>query len=89
MDGNQKFLLKDGLIIDGTGQEPVAGSVLIEGERIAAIGTWHNPELTMTDCLAFDCSGVSHQSRVHRSTQPFRRSGVGAANGEAAAGSYV
>jgi len=35
---SQSVLLHNGLVIDGTGRAPFAGSLLIEGERIVAVG---------------------------------------------------
>ncbi|MBP5333363.1 MAG: dihydroorotase, partial [Bacteroidales bacterium] len=34
-----RTLLKNGKIYDGTGAEPFAGDVLVEDERIAAVGS--------------------------------------------------
>lgn len=33
-----EMVIRDGLLIDGTGAEPVAGSVAIDGDRIVAVG---------------------------------------------------
>lgn len=47
------ILLKNGLIFDGSGGPPSRGSVLIDGDRIQAMG-----ELTVpAGCAVLDCSG--------------------------------
>jgi dihydroorotase/N-acyl-D-amino-acid deacylase len=47
------FLLTNATIFDGTGEEPRAGSILLDGKRIAAVGR----DVTATDCQTLDCSG--------------------------------
>ncbi|HVY93803.1 MAG TPA: amidohydrolase family protein, partial [Bryobacteraceae bacterium] len=48
-------LLKNGLIFDGSGAPGVSGSVLIEGDRIAATG-----ELVASyGCAVVDCTGLA------------------------------
>ena len=47
----QSILLRNGLIYDGTGAAPFRGSVLLERERIAAVGDSIGPETAYTiDC---------------------------------------
>lgn len=45
--------LKNGLLFDGTGAPPAPGDVLIDGERIVAIGA------APAGCRAIDCSGFA------------------------------
>ena len=47
-------LLKEGLIYDGSGDEPFRGSVAIRGDRIVAVGTFPVGRIKM----AVDCSGL-------------------------------
>lgn len=49
------FLLRDGLVFDGSGTPGVPGSVLIDGEKIAAIGNVAAP----AGCAVLDCSGLA------------------------------
>ena len=49
-----RWLLKNGLIIDGTGKERYAASVLLEGTRIAGIGTFEEIE----NARRVDCRGL-------------------------------
>ena len=49
-----KILLKNGKLIDGTGAEPYFADVLIEGDRIAAIGE----NLTADADKIIDCAGL-------------------------------
>lgn len=49
------LLLQNGLIIDGSGNPPVYGSVLIEGERIVRTGNISPPG----DCEVIDCAGLA------------------------------
>ena len=46
--------LCNGFLIDGSGTPPMRGGVLIEGDRIAAIGDLNIPE----DCPVIDCAGL-------------------------------
>src|SRR6185437_16563604 len=48
-------LLQNGLLIDGTGAPGFSGSVLIDGDRIAAIAAITPP----AGCTAIDCSGLA------------------------------
>src|SRR3569623_177387 len=48
-------LLQKGLLIDGTGAAGVAGSVLIDGDRLAAVGAITPP----AGCPVVDCSGLA------------------------------
>ena len=38
MDMAHDLIVRDGLIVDGTGTEPYVGDVAIDGDRIAAVG---------------------------------------------------
>ncbi len=49
------ILLCNGTLIDGTGAAPVAGDLLIRGDRIAGVGRFERP----ADALAIDCSGLA------------------------------
>lgn len=49
--GQQTILLRNGVLIDGTGAAPARGHVLIDGERIAAVGHFDPP----ADCQVIDC----------------------------------
>ena len=49
------ILLRNGWIVDGSGAEPVRGSVLTEGERIARIGEIG----PVVDCEVIDCDGLA------------------------------
>jgi len=49
------LLLRDGLIYDGSGSCAIRGSVLIDGERIAGIGSVDAPE----GCEVLDCAGLA------------------------------
>jgi dihydroorotase/N-acyl-D-amino-acid deacylase len=48
-------LLQDGLLIDGTGAPAVSGSVLMDGDRIAAVAAITAP----LGCEVFDCAGLA------------------------------
>ncbi len=48
------ILLKNGWLFDGSGAKPVRGDVLIEGGRIAKIGTIEAPR-----CRSLDCTGLT------------------------------
>ncbi len=48
------LLLKNGLLYDGSGAAPGPADVLIDGARIAALGTFSAPP-----CRAIDCSGLA------------------------------
>lgn len=47
--------LEKALLIDGSGTAPARGSVLIDGDRIAATGGFRIPE----DCQVVDCDGLA------------------------------
>ncbi len=47
------ILVKNGLIVDGTGRPPFAGDVLVSGDRIKAVG----PRLESAQASVFDASG--------------------------------
>lgn len=47
---DQRTLLRDGLIVDGTGGPPRQGSVLLDGRRIAALGDVPEDAGTTVDC---------------------------------------
>ena len=47
--------LENGLLIDGSGSQAVAGSVLVDADRIAAVGGIKTPE----DCQVIDCTGLA------------------------------
>jgi len=49
------LLLKNASLIDGTGAEPETGSILLDGERIEAMG----PNLSATDCQKINCQGLT------------------------------
>lgn len=49
------IVLTNGTIYDGSGGAPFAGSVLIDGERIAAV----NPDATPADAQVVDCAGLA------------------------------
>ncbi len=49
-----KLLLKNGTVFDGTGAEGVAGTVLIEGDRVKAVGAAVHD---VADCTVIDCAG--------------------------------
>lgn len=51
----QRLYLTNGTLIDGTGAPPKPGDVLIEGDRIAAVGRFGPPP----DALAIDCAGLT------------------------------
>lgn len=50
-----RLLLKDGLVVDGSGHTPFPASVLIEDDRIEAIGN----NLTTGDCPVMNCRGLA------------------------------
>ena len=49
----QRLLLRGGAVCDGTGAEPFAADVLLEGDRIAAV----SPALSIPDAGVFDVTG--------------------------------
>lgn len=52
---SKKIILRGGLVCDGSGAEPAAGELLIEGERIVAVG---DPgAFRDTEAAVFDCAG--------------------------------
>ncbi len=48
------ILLSHGSVVDGSGADASAASVLLDGERIVAIG----PDLDAHDCRRIDCTGL-------------------------------
>lgn len=50
----RRILLRNGTLIDGTGQPPFAGDVLISEDRIADVGCFECP----TEAQVFDCAGL-------------------------------
>ena len=60
MDGTERLLLSNGLILAGTGAEGWLGSVLIEGGRIAAVAQLREaPADSTMDCPVLYCSGLA------------------------------
>src|SRR4051794_32763920 len=55
MPGRSRTLLRDGLIIDGTGRAPSVGSVLVEDGRIAEVGDLDRVE----DAETIDAGGCA------------------------------
>ena len=55
--------LKNGLLFDGSGAAPVVGDVLIDGERIAAVGAFAITE----NCRVIDCAGLVRSMDAARS----------------------
>lgn len=55
------IVIRGGSIIDGTGREPVAGDVLIDGERIVSVGSENSYErgvdVVEADGMAIYCRG--------------------------------
>ncbi len=49
------ILLRGGTLIDGTGAPPVTGDLLIDGDRIAAVGRFAAPP----DARVIDCTGLA------------------------------
>jgi N-acyl-D-amino-acid deacylase len=49
------ILLSHGTVFDGTGAEPLIESILLDGQRIAAIG----PNVPAADCQTIDCRGLA------------------------------
>ena len=50
---SEKIILRGGLVCDGSGAEPVAGELLIEGERIVDVGdpgAFRDTEAAVVDC---------------------------------------
>ena len=84
-----KILLKNGWIVDGTGETGYTGSVLLEGERISAVV---RGSIAAGDCEVIDCTGKviapgfidahSHQDRAlyfaceRKMSEPFIRQGI-------------
>lgn len=56
MNVTSKILLKDGLIIDGSGKKGYKGNVLIEDDVIAAVS---DKPIAVDDCEIIDCSGLA------------------------------
>ena len=48
------ILLRNGSVIDGSGSPAAGGDVLIDGQRVAAVGAFDPP----TDATVLDCSGL-------------------------------
>jgi N-acyl-D-amino-acid deacylase len=51
------FVLRGGLLIDGSGGQPVVGDVAVAGDRIAAIG--HLPHPPPPGAAVLDCQGLA------------------------------
>jgi len=51
----QRLWLKNATLVDGTGAPPVPGDLLIEEDRIAAVGRFDPPG----DALVLDCTGLA------------------------------
>ena len=51
-----RILLKNGLIMDGTGEEAYQGDILIEGNRIQEVSA---VPITVSDCKVLDCAGMA------------------------------
>jgi N-acyl-D-amino-acid deacylase len=49
------ILLSHGTVFDGTGAAPRVESILLDGQRIAAVGA----EVTAADCQTIDCRGLA------------------------------
>ncbi len=49
------LLLSQGLVVDGSGSDPVPASVLIDGEQIAAV----EPHINASECQIIDCAGLT------------------------------
>jgi dihydroorotase/N-acyl-D-amino-acid deacylase len=49
-----RTLLRNGLLVDGTGAAPAPGDLLVIGDRIAAVGAFEPPG----DALVLDCTGL-------------------------------
>jgi N-acyl-D-amino-acid deacylase len=49
------ILLSNGTVFDGTGAEPRVESILLDGQKIAAVG----PHVIATDCQNIDCQGLA------------------------------
>lgn len=85
----QKYLLKNGTIVDGSGADGFVGDVLLEGARIAAVSP---RPLACEDAEVIDCTGLviapgfidghSHQDhffltdRPHEFFNPFLQQGI-------------
>lgn len=52
-------LLENGLIVDGTGAPGHAGDVLLQGDRIVAVGTGLRASLAIKDADVRDCTGLA------------------------------
>jgi dihydroorotase/N-acyl-D-amino-acid deacylase len=50
-----QILLRNGLLFTGVGSPPASGDVLVEGDRIAAVGAFEAP----ADVLTLDCAGLA------------------------------
>src|SRR5690349_21240774 len=55
VDANNKILLRNGSIIDGTGSPATCGSILILGDGIAEVGHFSVP----ADARVIDCAGLA------------------------------
>ena len=85
----RQYLLQNGLVVDGSGEEGYPGSVLVEGDRIQAVFRGPGPAV---DCEVIDCTGKviapgfidahSHQDTLlfyeneRAYTEPFIRQGI-------------
>ena len=65
-----RTLLRNGLLIDGTGAPPVSGDVLIGGERIADVGIFEPPHAdAVVDCTGLAISPGFIDSHSHSDLQ--------------------
>lgn len=55
MSASHKLFLSNGLIFDGAGSDGVAGSILIEDDRLTSINSSSN----QLDCPIIDCTGLA------------------------------
>ena len=64
------ILIQDGTVYDGSGALPIKADILIEGERIAAIGP-HLAAYNTTPCATIDAHGrvVCRASLIYTATR--------------------